>query len=213
MGKLCASTRIENLPIMFPLEQWTPLSLSEVKAIFANAPLTWGLGGGYAIEQFLGAPLRPHSDVDIVIFRDEQIAAQQYLAEWHLYAADPPGTLRKWIANEYLPFGIHDIWGYRSGIAHGWEFQFMVAEGEGDEWFHRRNPQIRGRRDEMLTEYNGWPCVRAEVQLMYKSRNGRPKDELDFRACLPKLSAEQKGWLKAQLEILYSAGHTWIESL
>lgn len=197
---------------MFPDAQWTPLSLAEVKNIFADAPFRWGLGGGYAIEQFLGAPIRAHDDVDIVIFRDEQIAAQQYLTGWELYAADPPGTLRKWKADEYLPFGIHDIWGYRRG-AQGWQFQFMVAEVEGDEWFHRRNPQIRGRRDELLTAYNGWPCVRVEVQLMYKSKNGRPKDELDFRACLPCLSSEQKGWLKTQLQILYPDGHVWIDVL
>jgi hypothetical protein len=169
---------------MFPDHQWIPLSLAEVKTIFADAPFTWGLGGGYAIEQFLGTPIRTHDDVDIVIFRDEQLAAQHFLTGWELYAADPPGTLRKWNDGEYLPFGIHDIWGYRSG-AKGWEFQFMVAEVERDEWFHRRNPQIRGRREDLLTEYNAWPCVRAEVQLMYKSKNGRPKDELDFRACLP----------------------------
>ncbi|MBI1257918.1 MAG: amino acid transporter [Chloroflexi bacterium] len=197
---------------MFPNAQWTPLSLSETQRIFADAPFTWGLGGGYAVEQFLGTPIRSHDDVDIVIFRDEQIAAQHYLAGWELYAADPPGTLRKWKQDEYLPFGIHDIWGYRGG-AQGWEFQFMVAESEGDEWFHRRNPQIRGKRADLITEYNGWPCVRVEVQLMYKSKNGRPKDEQDFRACLPKLSAAQKGWLKAQLEILYPDGHVWIEAL
>ena len=197
---------------MFPDAQWTPLSLSETKRVFADALFIWGLGGGYAVEQFLGASIRAHDDVDIVIFRDEQIAAQQYLAGWELYAADPPGTLRKWNDGEYLPFGIHDIWGYRSG-AQGWEFQFMVAEVEGHAWFHRRNPQIRGRRDDLITEYNGWPCVRVEVQLMYKSKNGRPKDEMDFRACLPKLSAAQKHWLKAQLQILYPEGHAWIEAL
>jgi hypothetical protein len=197
---------------MFPFHQWIPLSLAEVKRIFDDAPFTWGLGGGYAIEQFLGAPIRTHDDVDIVIFRDEQIAAQQHLADWQLYAADPPGTLRKWNTGEYLPFGIHDIWGYRDG-ASGWEFQFMVAEVENGEWFHRRNPQIRGRRDRLITEYNGWPCVRVEVQLMYKSKNGRPKDEMDFRACLPRLNAEQKGWLKTQLQILYPDGHSWIDVL
>ena len=113
------SYRLEKLARMFPNAQWTPLSLSETRSIFADAPFRWGLGGGYAVEQFLGASIRDHDDVDIVIFRDEQIAAQQYLAGWELYAADPPGTLRQWNAGEYLPFGIHDIWGYpqrRAGL-------------------------------------------------------------------------------------------------
>ena len=197
---------------MFPDAQWTPLSLAEVKNIFDGAPFRWGLGGGYAIEQFLGSPIRAHDDVDIVIFRDEQLKAQQLLSGWELYAADPPGTLRKWNADEYLPFGIHDIWGYRSG-ANGWQFQFMVVETEGDEWFHRRNHQVRGRREDLLVEYKGFPCVRVEIQLMYKAKNRRPKDELDFRACLPRLSLEQKAWLKERLQVLYSEDHAWAEAL
>jgi Aminoglycoside-2''-adenylyltransferase len=197
---------------MFPDEQWTPLSLTEVARIFADAAFTWGLGGGYAVEKFLGAPIRAHEDVDIVLFRDEQLPAQQHLAGWELYASDPPGVHRQWQTDEYLPFGIHDIWGYRSG-AQGWEFQFMVAEVEGDQWFHRRNPQIRGRRGDLIVEYSGFPCIRVEVQLLYKSKNGRPKDELDFRACLPKLSAEAKSWLRENMKALYPDGHAWLEVL
>lgn len=197
---------------MFPDEQWSPLSLVEVRAIFEDAPFAWGLGGGYVIECFLGAPTRKHDDVDIVIFRDEQLKAQAYLSGWLLFAADPPGTLRPWRDGEYLPFGIHDIWAHRPG-AHGWEFQFMVAEAEGGEWYHRRSPAVRGVRGDLLTEYGGFPCVRVEVQLAYKAKHNRPKDTQDFAACLPYLNDGQKAWLANSLRILYSDEHPWLEAL
>jgi 8-oxo-dGTP pyrophosphatase MutT (NUDIX family) len=36
--------------------------LDEVVSLFAHAPFTWGVGGGYVIEQFLGASIRAHDD-------------------------------------------------------------------------------------------------------------------------------------------------------
>ena len=197
---------------MFPDEQWTPLALETVASVFARAPFQWGLGGGYAIEQFLGAPMRRHDDVDIALFRDQQLAAQRHLAGWQLYASDPPGTLRRWNEGEYLPFGIHDIWAHREG-APGWEFQFLVVEVAGDEWFHRRSPEIRGARADLIVDYHGFPWVLVEVQLMYKAKSMRPKDQQDFAACLPRLSVEAKAWLGGSLRVLYPDGHPWLEAL
>lgn len=198
--------------IDIPYSHWQPLSIEEVTQIFTNAPFTWGLAGGYAVEQFLGAPLREHDDIDIVVYRDEQLHAQRWLAGWRLYAADPPRALRPWLTGESLSYGIHDVWGHRIGTQ-AWQLQIMLAESEGQEWFSRRNPLIRGRRKDLVVVYNGVPCVRIEVQLLYKTRNSRPKDELDFRACLPFMSASAKRWLLAQLWLLHPDGHVWIDSL
>ena len=197
----------------FPDAQWQPLSLAETVDLFRGAPFAWALGGGYCVEQFIGTPYRAHDDVDVVIFRDDQLAAQRWLDGWHLFAADPPGTLRYWNLSEYLPFGIHDIWGYRAG-REAWEFQFMVAEveGEGEDaaWFSRRDPRIRGRRSDLFAVYDGLPCVRIEVQLYYKSRGLRPKDQLDFSKCLPLLSAEQKARLAYTIRLANPDGHSWL---
>jgi hypothetical protein len=197
---------------MIPDERWQPLSLEETLHLFTGAPFRWALGGGYAVEQFLGKPIRAHEDVDVVIYRDDQLQAQAWMQGWELYAAEPPGTLRKWLDGEYLPLAIHDIWGHRPEVD-AWQFQFMVAEVDGDEWFSRRNPAIRGQRDSLFAEYNGVPCVRIEVQLMYKSKGRRPKDLLDFHAAAPRLSAEAKGWLMDALRLLYPEGHPWLQLL
>jgi hypothetical protein len=197
---------------MIPFEQWQPLTLAQTLELFAGAPFTWALGGGYAIEKFLGKPIRAHEDMDVVIFRDEQLAAQAWMKDWLLFAADPPGTLREWNAGEYLPFGIHDIWGRRPEVD-AWQFQFMVAEVEGDEWFSRRDPRIRGKRDDLFAEYNGVRCVRIEVQLLYKSKGRRPKDVLDFHTAVPRMTAEARDWLKNSMMLLYPDGHPWLDVL
>lgn len=195
-----------------PNGKWQPLSRGEVVETFADAPFAWGIAGGYAVEQFLGNAIREHGDMDVLVYRDQQRQVQRWLAEWQLYAADPPGTLRPWGDDEYLPDGIHDIWGHRRGVS-AWQLQIMLAEVDGDRWFMRRNPEIHGQRDDLIVSYHGIPCVRIEVQLFYKARNRLPKDELDFRACLPFLRPEAKRWLGDRLRHLYPEGHPWRTSL
>lgn len=203
---------MHNMTIEIPYNMWQSLSVAEVMALFLNAPFNWGLAGGYAVEQFLGAAIREHDDIDIVIFRDEQHKAQCWLSDWQLYAADPPGSLRPWIINEYLPYGIHDIWGHRNGVV-AWQMQFMLIESEREDWFSRRDRRIRGRRDDLIVQYNGFPCIRIEVQLLYKAKGCRPKDTLDFQASLPLLNDVAKQWLRKSLRIAHPEGHAWLQSL
>ncbi len=186
--------------------------MTEVGQCFADAPFTWGIAGGYAIEQFVGRPFRAHGDIDIVVFRDEQLMLQRWLNGWQLFAADPPGTLRPWRAGEALLYGIHDIWGHERQ-SDAWQLQIMLVETEGDEWFSRRDRRVRGRRDELLVTYGGLPCLRVEVQLFYKARNPRPKDALDFEACLPRLDTAARDWLCDQLRLLYPEDHPWLARL
>ena len=197
---------------LIPYDKWTPLSVDRVIAIFSNAPFKWALAGGYAVELFLGTSIRHHDDIDIIIYRDEQLALQTWLKNWQLYAADPPGTLRKWEEGEFLPYGIHDIWGHQIGVD-SWQLQIMVSEVEGNHWFSRRSPLIRGNREDLITVYGGIPCIRIEVQLMYKAKGKRPKDIQDFHACIPKMSSEAKNWLKEKLIFLYPEGHDWLQFL
>jgi len=195
-----------------PFNKWQPLSVTEIKQLFAQAPFAWGLAGGYAIEQFVGKPIREHGDTDIVVFRDNQIQVQRWLTDWQLYAADPPGTLRPWLTEEYLPFGIHDIWCHQTD-ADSWQMQMMLAEVEGDEWFSRRNSRVRGQRADLFTNYNDMPCIKVEVQLLFKARNMRSKDNLDFQASLPLMSKNARQWLFDQLSLSFPEGHIWQRNL
>ena len=196
----------------FPYTRWEPLSVAEVAALFRDAPFPWGLAGGYAVEQFLGTSIRAHDDIDIVVFRDDQDQLYQRLYAWRLFAADPPGTLRPWSRGEYLAPGIHDIWAYERA-AHAWQLQIMLIETDGDAWVSRRHPMIRGLRADLLVPYHGIPCIRIEVQLLYKAKGNRAKDQLDFRACLPLLTTDAREWLRQALQLAHPEGHAWLALL
>ncbi len=80
----------------------------------------------------------------------------------------------------------------------------VYAQKPSDSW---------SRRDDLIVRYGGVPCIRVEVQLLYKARGNRPKDRYDFDACLPHLSGAAKQGLKDNLMLLYPAGHPWLEDL
>ena len=198
--------------MLFPYHAWKPLSVAEVRHMFRNAPFPWGLAGGYAVEQFLATSIREHGDIDIIIYRDDQHHLHDWLTNWSLYAADPPGTLRAWGATEWLNPGIHDIWGHQAD-AQAWQLQMMLVETAGDAWVSRRHPMIRGSRADLIVDYRQIPCIRIEVQLLYKAKGNRAKDWHDFHACLPRLTVDAKAWLKQALHLAHPEGHLWHEFL
>ena len=197
---------------MIPYDRWRPLDLRELREVLSGAHFRWCLAGGHAIERFVGRELRKHGEVDVVVFRDEQLKLQEHLAEWGLYAADPPGHLRPWKGGEYLEEGVHDIWCHRKGSSH-WELQVMLQETSGDRWVYRRDKQISGRLDDFIETYGGWPCIRIEAQLLYKSKAPRPKDDQDFESCLPHLDERTRERLRRYLELAYRGEHSWLRRL
>ena len=74
---------------------------------------------------------------------------------------------------------------------------------------YKRGRLIGGQRGDLIVAYSNVPCIRIEVQLLYKAANPRSKEDLDFQSCLPFMSAEAKSWLGAGLEVLYPEGHRW----
>ena len=58
----------------------------------------------------------------------------------------------------------------------------------------------------------GIKILRPEIQLLYKSKHIRPKDQLDFEMVNDnKLSKEANKWLKQSLSLCYEHHHPWIK--
>lgn len=195
-----------------PGTPWEPLTLTETAALFAGVRAPWWVAGGQAIALAVGHRFREHSDTDVLLLRRDQHVIQEVLPDWEWWAADPPGTLRPWPAGETLPAHVHDVW-CRPGPDEPWRLQFMLDHAEGEEWVCRRDARIRlpiarlGRRSA-----SGLPYQTPEVQLFYKAKGRRPKDEEDFAAALPVLDPEQRRWLDEALELVHG-DHTWRERL
>jgi len=84
------------------------------------------------------------------------------------------------------------------------ELQFFLNEVEDGVWLCRRDARVTLRVDELVVESPpGVPVVVPEVQLLYKAKHHLDKDEHDFNVTTPRLSAAQREWLRAALEIVH----------
>jgi hypothetical protein len=104
---------------------------------------------------------------------------------------------------------LHDVW-CRRAPGQAWRFQIMIDDTEGDEWVYRRHPRVRrpvatlrGR-----ASYPDMPVLSPEIQLLYKSKGRREKDEVDFARVLPLLTEDERTWLRHALETV-APGHPW----
>lgn len=192
---------------------WNPLSVSEISSLFSAAPFFWCLAGGIALELALGHSIREHSDIDVFLFRRDQSAARHHLVDWDTLVADPPGKLRYWPAGEVLDPSVHDVWCRKSPVD-DWRFQLMMDDANGVDWVSRRDaavslPIARITR----TTTTGVRYLAPEVQLYYKAKNPRPKDEIDFKAVVDSGIDLDVSWLRNVISRSYSSQHAWLASL
>ncbi|MFD4139551.1 nucleotidyltransferase domain-containing protein [Streptomyces sp. NPDC058572] len=178
--------------------------------LFQSADFPWWIAGGYAIELAVGRALRPHGDLDILVLRRDQLRARERVAGWDLQVADPPGAgqLRAWVTGEVLQEPLHDIWCRRTPGAH-WSVQLMLDEADGEDWVSRRDPRVRLPLTRLgRVTAQGVPYLTPEVQLFYKAKQTRGKDEVDFDAVFPLLDTAQREWLLDALNTT-APEHPW----
>ena len=181
----------------------------------------WLIAGGWAIDLHLGRVTRPHKDVDIAIFRSDQLHLQRYLVGWQLYKAHG-GELHLWREGEYVELPLHSICAYRPGRPspsinpapeNQPDLEFVLNERTATHWLYRRDPAITLPLSEAcLLSADGMPYLAPEIVLLYKSRNPQATDEADFQAVCDMLGAEQKVWLRQALEKA-APEHRWLEEL
>lgn len=189
--------------------------LLEVVHLMQGFPAPWYVSGGWAIDAFLGASTREHEDLEIGIARDDQGYLHRRLAGWQLFKLVPQqgeAELVRWPEGELLELPIHQIVARCEGA---WppEFEFFLNEVIDGEWRFRRDESIRRPLSDtyLLTE-NGIPIIAPEIQLLFKARGHRPKDEHDFRAVLPHLGPSRRAWLMEALRV-HQPSHPWLEHL
>jgi len=194
------------------LEPWDPLRPREVAELLHGSAAPWWIAGGYAIDAFLHEhERRPHDDVDVGLLAADQHEVRAALASWEAWCADPPGTLRPWRRGETLAEPVHDVW-LRPGEGEPWRLAFVLDTHDADTWVYRRDPRVRRPLHDLVWQEDGVPYLVPEVQLLFKSKTLRTKDEQDFEASLPALDDGQRDWLRAALELAHP-GHPWLERL
>ncbi|OMF31270.1 nucleotidyltransferase domain-containing protein [Paenibacillus sp. FSL H8-0259] len=192
------------------ISNWKPLTVSEINKLFSVIPIHWCIAGGWALDLHLHKQTREHSDIDVIITREEQLIAYQYLMrDWMLYRAED-GKLSLWEDGEYLN-STNDVWVSKSDDS-PWAFQLMIIDTEENSWTYKRDKSIRRPMAEIILKtVEGIPYLRPEIQLLYKAGGSkvREKDINDFQTMLPTLLPQEKAWLKSSLTRQFPEGHDW----
>jgi hypothetical protein len=169
----------------------------------------WCVGGGWAVDLFLGRVTRPHADVDLVILRGDQQRLHAQFAGWRLQRVSK-GEFADWAAGEWLDSPMHEI---HAHSADGATLEFLLNDHDDAQWIYRRDPAVRCPLGEVIVQSSaGVPILCPAVVLLYKAKAPRPSDELDFEHLRPALPDRQRRWLRAALTHVHP-GHPWIAQL
>ena len=182
-----------------------------VAAILADFKFDWFIAGGWAIDLYVGKETRFHNDVEIAIFREEQLFLQNYLSDWNLRKVAGK-ALTSWIKGEFLETPIHEIHCFNQ-TATPQNLEVLLNERSGSNWVYRRNQSITKLLTECyLLSNNNIRFLCPEIVLLYKSKNPREKDAQDFELVSARLETERKNWLKNALTICHPE-HDWLRKL
>jgi hypothetical protein len=197
---------------------WDAHSPRDVADLFDGYRGIWWVAGGWALEVFTGVA-RAHEDTDASVLRTDLPLLRRHLAGkldvWT--AAD--GALRPLLPDKdpeagpetVLPPGCGQVW-TRRGATAPWEFDILLAPGSSEEWVYKRDASLRMPMSEALWARDGVVYLQPQIQLLYKAKGLRAKDQLDFDNTLPHLDEPRRAWLEASLERTLP-GHPWIRSL
>lgn len=174
-------------------------------ALFEGAPFRWWIGGGRALELHLQQTWRFHDDLDVGVCRYQAPAVYAWLSKWDLHIA-AAGRLSPWDGRHLdADRSENNVW-VRSSPGSSWRFDVTIGDGTEAQWIYRRNPRIRRSWNRAVpTTDNGVPYLAPDLQLLFKSTAGRPKDALDAAKVIPALDSDEVAFLDRHLP----PAHPW----
>jgi len=196
-----------GLPAVGP---WRAVHPREAPQLLSPVSSAWWIAGGWALDLFLGRQTRPHEDLDVGVLRRDVPQVLDAMAGWEFFEAEN-GYLRR-LEHGAPGLEVHSLWGRPLGEK-SWVLELMLDEAEGDTWVFRRERSVRRPLDTATTRTaDGLRHLAPEIQLLYKAKHARPKDEADFRHVAPQLDFSARTWLRDAL-VRVDTGHEWIISL
>jgi len=192
-------------------DRWNPLTVEEVADRFGPFGVDWWLAGGWAIDCFVGWKTREHADIDVEMFRSDGDVLFDVFDGWELFAVGS-GEHARWERREPIPKDVFGIWGRPSAGA-PWGIEIILAEGDRSLWRFRRDPEITLEGSSLVKHTSaGIPYCTPEVQLLYKAKQARPKDDVDLTRTLHHMSRSQRVWLAEAIRRGQSH-HPWVAVL
>jgi len=209
-----------------------PEHVAHIVDAMAAFPAPWALGGGWAVDAWIGQVTREHGDVDVIVFADDHRALFEHLHGWQLVHHQnlPDDGNELWQGQRiYPPDHLHGrldrgeptpeggaLW-----ATEGWHLDVQFNQRRGDEWVLSTEPLVTlpvdlCARPSALQA----PTVVPHVVVFYKAtayvgtkHHLRPRDEADFLALLPLLTDGHRAWLREAVSRVYEGEHPWLTQL
>jgi hypothetical protein len=183
----------------------------DAAAWFAGFPGTWAIAGGWAIELFVGHPVREHHDMDVSVARHDAGRVHDQLPGWELFFPSP-GRFTPFPVGAVLPDEQHQLWCRRSADG-PWLTEVLFEDVRGDRLHYRRAPSWSVPLAEgILRTADGIPFIAPHVQLMFKANNLTQRDFVDVAAAAPHMSDAQRAFL-ADYCRKRNPAHPWLPLL
>jgi len=182
-----------------------------ITTVMSDFNKDWFFAGGWAIDLFLGKETRVHHDIEIGIFREDQIELKDFLSnrEWE-FKKVLKGEFTPW-NNEYLELPVHEI--HAINNAKKFELEILLNESDAGNWRFRRDLRISYPLRSVLSySETGLPYLAPEIVLLYKVKNTREKDHKDFLSVKDILDSKQQNWLRQAIKI-HEPKHDWLQLL
>jgi Aminoglycoside-2''-adenylyltransferase len=181
-----------------------PLSVGEVAELFSGLDVPWWFTGGHALEMHCGRGWRDHDDIDVGISREHAGGLASLPDDWEVQVA-AAGTLRPWDgAVPAARRSENNLWLRQGGGP--WRLDIAIGEGDADAWIYRRDPSLRVPWDVAVCHSaDGTAYLTPALQLLFKSKDVRPKDDVDAAEVIPTLDA----WGVALLDVRLRGSHRW----
>jgi hypothetical protein len=178
--------------------------------MLTHVGVPWWFAGGWAIDLFLGRTHRTHDDLDVGCFRQDAAHIIRFLTGWEI-RGPVDGALVPIDRSVTLHATIHNLW-CRPPSSACWVLELLLEDADGPEWIYRRDHRIRRAAADIVAQSAaGFRYMRPEIQLLYKSKGPRPRDDSDFLAAWPHLTTDARAWLTDSIAAT-SPGHPWLSS-
>ena len=193
------------------LGNWATTKPEDAASWFSSLTVSWWVAGGWALDLFLGWQFREHGDFDVGVLRHDAPQLLAALANWEIFEAQG-GALSQLCYSVAPRQDVNSLWCRPAGSML-WSVEVLLDAGDTDFWVFRRQPQIRRPWNEVIRRApQGLPYLAPEIQLLYKARAPRPRDQDDFAHIGPRLDAPARKWLRESLQMT-QPGHDWLATL
>jgi hypothetical protein len=191
--------------------EWEPLAPTQVVDELAGFARPWWVVGGWAIEAATGYQ-REHDDTDISILSTDVPAFVDHLrGRWHVWN-NAGGVLHplgdRWTTVDEPR---SQLW-LRANASAPWVLDVpLTPAGDGGRWTNKvLDGHVATVEEVTWVAEDGIRYLLPQIVLVFKARLRRPKDEPDFEATLPVLTAERREWLRNAVTRV-APDHPWLE--